>query len=45
MASANAVVHANLVPHFVNSEPISLGIDVARLKNYIGSIAKFENGS
>lgn len=45
VASANAVVHANLVPHFVNSEPISLGIDVARLKNYIGSIAKFENGS
>lgn len=45
VASANAVVHANLVPHFVNSEPISLGIDVARLKNYIRSIAKFENGS
>ena len=45
VASANAVVHANLVPHFVNSEPISLGIDVDRLKNYIGAIAKFENGS
>tara|TARA_B100001093_G_scaffold518232_1_gene602386 strand:- start:2147 stop:3322 length:1176 start_codon:yes stop_codon:yes gene_type:complete len=44
IASANAVIHANLVPHFVNSEPVSLGIDTDRLIEYLDRVATFQDG-
>lgn len=40
IATANAVVHAGAVPHFVDSEENSLGIDVSKLSVYLDSIAE-----
>lgn len=42
VASANAVVHAGGIPHFVDSEMATLGIAPARLAGYLGEIAAFD---
>ncbi|MCF8196394.1 MAG: LegC family aminotransferase [Polynucleobacter sp.] len=34
-ATANAVVHANATPHFVESESITFGIDSEKLRDYL----------
>ncbi len=39
IATANAVVHAGAVPHFVDSEAVSLGVDAKKLHDYFYSIA------
>lgn len=40
VATANAVCHVGAVPHFVDSEPTTLGIDAAALADRIGQIAE-----
>ena len=35
VATANAVMYCNAVPHFVDSEENTLGIDVAKLRRYL----------
>ena len=35
VATANAVMYCNAVPHFVDSEENTLGIDVAKLRSYL----------
>lgn len=35
VATANAVTYCNATPHFVDSEPTTLGIDCAKLRNYL----------
>lgn len=36
----NAVAHLGAVPHFIDSEIVSLGIDVAKLADYLDGIAE-----
>jgi aminotransferase in exopolysaccharide biosynthesis len=35
VATANAVTYCNAVPHFVDSEEITLGIDASKLRHYL----------
>ena len=35
VATANAVTYCNATPHFVDSEPATLGIDCVKLRNYL----------
>jgi perosamine synthetase len=44
VATANAVVHAGAVPHLIDSEFSSLGVDAARLSEYLASIATTVDG-
>jgi perosamine synthetase len=44
IATANAVTYANAVPHFVDSEPRSLGVDAAALDRYLGASAHVVDG-
>lgn len=44
VATANAVVHAGAVPHFVEVEDQSLGIDPVALDAYLAHIATHKNG-
>jgi perosamine synthetase len=40
VATANAVSYCGAVPHFVDSDPLTLGIDVRRLRDYLHEIAE-----
>lgn len=44
VGTGNAVQHAGGVPHFVDSEPNHLGIDVNKLVNYLSAIAVIREG-
>lgn len=44
IATANAVTYANAVPHFVDCEPTSLGVDAAALDRYLGESADVVDG-
>ena len=44
VATANAVTYCNATPHFVDSEESTLGIDVAKLRNYLLDHTKFIAG-
>ena len=44
IATANAVSYITAVPHFVDSEPISLGIDAAKLDAYLAQTATTVDG-
>ncbi|WP_041065615.1 LegC family aminotransferase [Thiolapillus brandeum] len=44
IATANAVTYCGAVPHFVDSEGESLGIDAEKLRDYLASIARQQNG-
>lgn len=44
VATANAVAHVGAVPHFVDSEMSTLGIDAERLDEYLKSIAELHDG-
>jgi perosamine synthetase len=44
VATANAAVHAGAVPHFVEVEERSLGIDPQKLDAYLSRIAASKNG-
>jgi perosamine synthetase len=45
IATANAVSYIAAVPHFVESEPVSLGIDAAKLDLYLAQTANVVDGS
>jgi perosamine synthetase len=44
IATANAVSYIHAVPHFVDSETISLGVDAERLDKYLESVAHVVDG-
>jgi len=44
IATANAVSYAGATPHFVDSEPTSLGVDAARLDAYLEQHARVVDG-
>lgn len=44
VATANAVSYCNAVPHFIDVDEGTLGLDLQKLKIYLKSIAKFVNG-
>ncbi|WP_135552170.1 LegC family aminotransferase [Paenibacillus cymbidii] len=44
VATANAVAYCGAIPHFVDSEERSLGIDAAKLERYLTEIAIVEQG-
>jgi perosamine synthetase len=44
VATANAVMYCNAVPHFVDSEENTLGIDVAKLRGYLLDHTKIVDG-
>ncbi|NOX34960.1 MAG: LegC family aminotransferase [Deltaproteobacteria bacterium] len=35
VATANAVTYCNAIPHFVDSNPVNLGIDIKKLERYL----------
>ncbi|CAI6084354.1 LegC family aminotransferase [Cohnella sp. JJ-181] len=43
VATANAVRYCGAVPHFVEIENISLGVDAAKLSNYLETIAELKD--
>ena len=45
VATANAVSHASAIPHFVEVEEESLGIDPVALQKYLERIATIQNGN
>jgi perosamine synthetase len=44
VATANAVAHCGAVPHFVDSEAGTLGIDVPLLNEYLARVARVRDG-
>ncbi len=40
VATANAVAYCGAIPHFVDSEELTLGIDVQKLRNYLNIVAE-----
>lgn len=44
VATANAVTYCSAVPHFVDSEECTLGIDAEKLRDYLGSVSDMRNG-
>jgi perosamine synthetase len=44
VATANAVAHLHAVPHFVDSEPLTLGIDPDKLAEYLDEVAEVRDG-
>lgn len=45
IATANAVSYIRAVPHFVDSEAISLGVDAAKLDAYLADVAHIVDGA
>lgn len=44
VATANAVAYCGATPHFVDSEPVSLGIDASKLDAHLRDIAEVRDG-
>lgn len=44
IATANAVKYCGAIPHFVDSEMRTLGLDPNKLEKYLKEIAQFKNG-
>jgi aminotransferase in exopolysaccharide biosynthesis len=44
IATANAVSYCNAIPHFVEAESESMGIDVKKLRSYLHNISEIKNG-
>ena len=44
VATANAVTYCDAIPHFVDSEEDTLGIDPSKLDDYLTSITEFSGG-
>lgn len=44
IATANAVSYIAAIPHFVDSEPVSLGIDASKLDAYLAQTASIVDG-
>lgn len=45
VAPANAITYCGAVPHFVDSEPVSFGVDAAKLETYLEEIAESRGNS
>lgn len=45
VATANAISYCGAVPHFVDSSPVTLGVDAAPLGAYLGEIAERRGGA
>ncbi|WP_283610646.1 LegC family aminotransferase [Faecalispora anaeroviscerum] len=45
VATANAVCYCGAIPHLVDSEMDSLGVNPEKLANYLEEIVEFQNGS
>ena len=45
VGTANAVSHAGAIPHFVDSDPVTLGLDPAKLAAYFDSVVDIDNGA
>jgi perosamine synthetase len=45
IATANAVSYTGAIPHFVDSEPRTLGVDAAKLDAYLRDIAAIRDGA
>jgi aminotransferase in exopolysaccharide biosynthesis len=45
VATANAVTYCNAVPHFVDSEEITLGIDASKLSHYLKVNTRQDSGN
>lgn len=45
IATANAVVYCGAVPHFVDSDEYTLGVDPNKLRKYLEEIAEIRQGS
>jgi perosamine synthetase len=45
VATANAVAHAGAIPHFVDSDERTLGLDPYKLEVYLNDIAEIRNGA
>ena len=43
VGTANSIMYANAIPHFVDSDLISFGVDTKKLYSYLKSIIKMEN--
>ena len=43
VASANAVLYCNAIPNFVDSDKVSLGIDIVKLEKYLKSNCEVNN--
>ncbi|MCS6761546.1 MAG: LegC family aminotransferase [Candidatus Devosia symbiotica] len=44
VGTANAVSHANAIPHFIDSEMTSLGVDAEKLVDYLDRVAEQSDG-
>lgn len=44
IATANAVAYCHALPHFVDSEALSFGVDAHKLDDYLGDITEQRNG-
>lgn len=44
VGTCNAILHAGLTPHFIDSEGESLGINVDTLRKYLVEVTKWRNG-
>src|SRR5450755_303570 len=44
VATANAVTYCGAIPHFVDCEESTLGVDAAALRHYLSSITEFSGG-
>jgi aminotransferase in exopolysaccharide biosynthesis len=45
VATANAVTYCGASPHFVDSEVGTIGVDVARLRDYLANIGEIRDGA
>ena len=45
IATANAITYCNAVPHFVDSEENTLGIDPSKLRSYLNTNTRQESGN
>ena len=43
IGSTNAAIYCNAIPHFVDVEDETLGLDANKLENYLGKISKIKN--
>ncbi|MEM9293657.1 MAG: LegC family aminotransferase [Acidobacteriota bacterium] len=44
VATANAVTYCGAIPHFIDSESLTLGADPGRLRRYLEAIGRMEGG-
>ena len=45
VATGNAILHAGAIPHFIESDPKTLGVNVNSLEVYLKNITSFKDGT